>query len=71
MTEEYQFLVQQKNISQYAGQWIAVVGKTIFSGKSLQEALNKAETKFPNKQNGKRKNIKSICILILASIFSP
>jgi len=50
MTEEYQFLVQQKNISQYAGQWIAVVGKTIFSGKSLQEALNKAETKFPNKQ---------------------
>ena len=50
MSEEYQYLVQQKNISQYAGQWIAVVGKTLFSGKSLQEALDKAAKKFPKKQ---------------------
>ncbi len=49
-SKEYEFLVKQKNLSQYAGRWIAVVGETLFVGGSLKEVVDKSKHQFPKNE---------------------
>lgn len=47
---EYKFVTSQKNISQYAGKWIAVVGRNLSVGDTIEGAITKANHQFPKKE---------------------